>query len=76
MLEDGPLTYKQIMEWLNYKINQDLSRAASIVDGNPSRHPFDSNHVNVRRLIVIRKKLIEGRKTDMGIKMFIKSHTL
>lgn len=66
MLEEGALTYEQIMEWLNYKINR----------GDPSRHPFDSNHVNIRRLMVIRKKLIEGRKNQIGIKMYIKPHTL
>lgn len=66
MLEDSTLTYEQALEWLNYKISF----------GDPSRHPFDSNHVNVRRLMVIRKKLVEGRKTDMGIKMFIKQHRI
>jgi len=66
MLEDSSLTYEQALEWLNCKISF----------GDPSRHPFDSNHVNVRRLMVIRKKLIEGRKTDMGIKMFIKQHRI
>lgn len=66
MLEDSALTYEQALEWLNYKISF----------GDPSRHPFDSNHVNVRRLMVIRKKLVEGRKTDMGIKMFIKQHKI
>jgi len=64
MLEDCKLTYEQTLEWLNYKISF----------GDPSRHPFDSNHVNVRRLMVIRKKLIEGRKTDIGIKMFLTTH--
>ena len=66
MLEDSPLTYEQAITWLNNKISN--------VD--PSRHPFDSNHVNIRRLVVIRKNLIEGRKTDIGIKMFIKQHKI
>jgi hypothetical protein len=68
MLEapDSPLTYEQTITWLNNKIS----------NGDPSRHPFDSNHVNIRRLVVIRKKLIESRKTDIGIKMFIKQHRI
>ena len=64
MLEGCVLTYERTLEWLNNKISL----------GDPSRHPFDSNHVNVRRLMVIRKKLIENRKTDMGIQMFLKPH--
>lgn len=60
MLEDSPLTYEQAITWLNNKIS----------NGDPSRHPY------IRRLVVIRKNLIESRKTDMGIKMFIKQHRI
>jgi len=54
--------------WFNHKIDFYLS--------NQQRNPFAKGHLNVRRLMVMRKKLIEGRKTDMGIKMFIKQHRI
>lgn len=59
-------TYEQVLTWFDEKIRI----------GGP-RNPFAEGHVNIRRLMVLRRKLIESRKTvDMGIKMFIKPHTL
>jgi hypothetical protein len=46
--------------------------------------PFSTNHVNIRRLMVQRNRLLEAyeiykiisKKTDIGIKMYIKPHAL
>lgn len=63
MLEGCSLTFEQALAWFNEKI----------IRGGP-RNPFAQGHVNLRRLMLLRQKLIESRKTDIGIKMFIKPH--
>jgi hypothetical protein len=65
MLEDCALTYEQVLAWFDEKIRR----------GGP-RNPFAEGHVNIRRLMAQRRKLIESRKTDIGIKMFIKPHNI
>jgi len=65
MLEDCKLTYEQTLAWFDNKIRI----------GGP-RNPFARGHINIRRLMTQRKMLIESRKTDIGIKMFIKPHIL
>lgn len=69
------LDYETLIEWFDHKIEH--------YQRNPIRNPFAEGHVNVRRLMVQRKNLIDAyevyklisRKTNIGIKMFIKPHT-
>jgi len=65
MLEGCVLTYEQALAWFDEKISR-----------GTVRNPFAPGHVNIRRLMALRRRLIENRKTVMGIKMYIKPHTL
>ena len=68
------LDYETLIDWFDHKIEHYLN--------NQQRNPFAEGHVNVRRLMVQRKNLIEAyevykiinKKTDIGIKMFLKPH--